>query len=296
MARKQKRRWRSRSDEGHALRMAIGDLARAAAEPGWSRLVVRRAQVGAYAVTTVTRDGHEIIAEGMDEPFQRLRELSYRADAGTWFTCELAFSAGTRGCTGRVDSSARPFEHVPALAALAELTTFPRAEPPAWLLDALPTAAPIGLPTTYGDCYDRWRDGDQPPPPPITGGLAYHPARTLIARSFAQRERHGGRHRILLSGQADDPQAEFLLVESNQELYGVGRHGGTRGALEGIRSVTLDGTVLRLELTPEAADLLETETTFEVGLDLPSEQISELRTALAAMLKSVAEPPELIGF
>jgi hypothetical protein len=73
------------------------------------------------------------------------------------------------------------------------------------------------------------------------------------------------------------------------------RH-GPRGGMGGVRSVTLDGTVLRLELTPEAADLLETETTFEVHLDLPPETISELRTALAAMLKFVAEPPELIGF
>ncbi|MGP3964696.1 hypothetical protein ACTWPT_52945 [Nonomuraea sp. 3N208] len=296
MARKQKRRWRSRSDEGHAMRMAIGDQARAAAEPGWSQLVVRRAQVGAYALTTVTRDGRESAAEGMDEPFQRLRELSYRADAGTWYTCELAFSPGSRGYTGRVDSSAPPFEHVPGVAALAELTMFPREEPPGWLLAASPTAAPIGLPATYGDRYDRWREhlGDQPPPPPITGELTYLPATTMTARAFDESQKRG-HPLIYLAVQADDPQAEFLLVQSHQEAYGVGRH-GPRGTIGGVRTITLDGAVLRLELTPEAADLLETETTFEVRLDLPPETIGELRTALPAMLRSVAEPPELIGF
>ncbi|MGI5284552.1 hypothetical protein ACQEVF_14590 [Nonomuraea polychroma] len=294
MARKQKRRWRSRGDEGHALRMAIGDLARAAAEPGWSRLVVRRAQVGTYAVTTVSRDGHVISAEGMDEPFQRLRELSYRTDVGTWFTCELAFSAGTRGYTGRVDSTSRPFEHVPALAALAELATLPRAEPPAWLLDALPTAAPIGLPTTYGDRYDRWRDGDQPPPPPITGEVTYLPATTMTVRAFDKEQKHDQQY-IYLGGQRDHPEAEFLMIQRYLQAHGLVRH-GPRGGVGGVRSITLDGMVLRLELTPKAADLLETETTFEVHLDLPPETISELCVTLAAMLKSVAEPPELIGF
>lgn len=139
--------WLTRHDEGHAMRVAIGDLARAAAAPGWSRLVVRHAEVGSHAVTTLLRDGREIPAEGMREPFRRLRELSYRAGAGTWFTCELAFEPRSRRYAGRVDSSAQPFADVPATAALAELTTFSRETPPGWLLAALPTAPPLPSPS-----------------------------------------------------------------------------------------------------------------------------------------------------
>ncbi|MFF5207545.1 hypothetical protein [Streptosporangium sp. NPDC000396] len=293
------RHWRSRHDEGHDMRMAIGDLARVAATPGWSRLVVRRAQVGTHALTTVTRDGREIAAKGMEEPFQRLRELSCKADAGTWFTCELVFSPGSRGYTGRVDSSAPPFEDVPALAALAELTTFPREEPPGWLLAALPTAAPLGLPTTYGDHYDRWHDhpGDRRPPPlPITGELAYLPATTMTARAFYQeQDQEHGQHMVYLVEQVDEPEAEHLVVTCYQGVYWVARR-DMHGTSEGVRSITLDGAALRLELTPEAADTLETEIAFEVHLDLPPETISELRAALPSMLRPVAQAPELIGF
>jgi hypothetical protein len=56
------RQWRSRREECHSMRMAVGDVARAAAGSGWSRLTVHRAQVGAYALTTVSRDGHEVAA------------------------------------------------------------------------------------------------------------------------------------------------------------------------------------------------------------------------------------------
>ncbi|MER5321662.1 hypothetical protein [Streptosporangium roseum] len=297
MSKRTKRR-RSPHDEGHDMRMAIGDLARAAAAPGWSRLAVRRAQVGAHALTTVTCDGREIVAVGMDGPFQRLRELSYRAGAGTWFTCELAFSPGSRGYTGRVDSSAPPFEDVPAPAALAELTTFPREEPPGWLLAALPTAAPLGLPITYGDRYDRWRnlpDDDRPPsPPPITGELTYLPATTMTARAFGQSQEHG-RHMVYLAERAGESESELLLVACYKETYWVARQ-GMRGTGEGVRSVMLDGAALRLELTPEAADMLETETAFEVRLDLPPETIGELRAALPGVLRSAAQAPELIGF
>ncbi|MFI6789273.1 hypothetical protein ACIBG4_18325 [Nonomuraea sp. NPDC050383] len=138
--------WPARPDEGHRTRMAIGDLARAAAPPGWSRLTVRRTQVGAHALTTLICDGREVAAEGVDEQFQRLRELSYRADAGTWFTCELEFTAGSRGYTGHVDSSAPPFADVPARAALAELTLFPHEEPPAGCSPRSPPPCPSRCP------------------------------------------------------------------------------------------------------------------------------------------------------
>ncbi|ACZ87263.1 hypothetical protein [Streptosporangium roseum] len=234
----------------------------------------------------------------MDGPFQRLRELSYRAGAGAGFTCEPAFSPGGRGYTGRVDSSAPPFEDVPAPAAPAELTTFPREEPPGWLLAALPTAAPLGLPITYGDRYDRWRnlpDDDRPPsPPPITGELTYLPATTMTARAFGQGQEHGG-HMVYLAEQAGESESEILLVTCYKETCWVARQ-GMRGTGEDVRSVMLDGAALRLELTPEAADMLETETAFEVRLDLPPETIGELRAALPGVLRSAAQAPELIGF
>ncbi|MFI6739065.1 hypothetical protein ACIBI9_39595 [Nonomuraea sp. NPDC050451] len=289
--------WRNRHDEGHALRLEIGELARAAAEPGWTRLAVRRAQVGPYAETTLTRDGREIAAEGMDEPFQRLRELSYKADSGTWFTCELAFSPGSRGYTGRVDCSAPPFDEVPALAALAELTTFPRTESPGWLLTALPTAAPIGMATTYGEHHDWWADDRSgrrpPPPPPIHGDVTYVPAATMTCRDFSQGEGHGQRV-VFLMESADDAEAGQLYVAGYEEAYWVARH-GIRGTGEGVRSITLDGAALRFELAPEAADALGTETTFEARLKLPPETIAELRTALRAVLGPIAQAPELIG-
>jgi hypothetical protein len=278
------------------MRMAIGDLVRAAAAPGWSRLVVHRAQVGAHAVTTVTRDGHEITVEGMDEPFQRLRELSFKAGAGTWLTCELTFTSSGRGYTGRVDSSAPPFEDVPGTAAMAELTTFPRDEPPGWLLAALPTAAPFGLPTTYGERYDSWHGvlpGDHRPPP-ISGELDYVPSTTMTARVFGEGEERD-HPMVYLAAQENDPEAGHLLISCYQQAYWVARE-GIRGTGEGIRSITLDGTALRLELTTEAADLLETETAFEVRLDLPPETVGRLRAALPGMLCRAAQPPELIGF
>ncbi|MBB5781108.1 hypothetical protein HD596_007864 [Nonomuraea jabiensis] len=288
--------WRTRHDEGHALRLELGDLARAAAEPGWARLEVRRAQVGPYARTTLTRDGREIAAEGLDEPFQRLRELSYKADSGTWFTCELTLSSGSRGYTCRVDSSVAPFEDVPAPAALAELTTFPRTEPPGWLLAALPTAAPIGMPTTYGAHHDWWGDdrSDRRPPPPIHGDVAYVPAAGMTCRDFGHSDEHRQRA-VFLAESAGDDESEHLYVMSYEEVYMVARH-GFRGTDAGMRSITLDGAALRFELTPEAADALGTETTFEARLELPPETIAELRTALRAVLGPVAQAPELIGF
>ncbi|MDR8411177.1 hypothetical protein MTP10_20890 [Nonomuraea sp. 3-1Str] len=289
--------WPARPDEGHRMRMTIGDLARAAAPPGWSRLTVRRSQVGAHALTTLICDGREVAAEGVDEQFQRLRELSYRADAGTWFTCELEFTAGSRGYTGHVDSSAPPFADVPAPAALAELTLFPHEEPPGWLLAALPTAAPIALPTAYGDRrHRRHRHSDHEPPPPppapITGELAYRPATAMTAHVF-EHHQEPDLHDVYLTGQADEP--ECLLVGCSANALWASR-GGTRGTGGGMRSITLDGEVLRLELTPEAADALETETAFEVRLDMPPEMTARLAAVLPGMLRRVTGAPELIGF
>jgi hypothetical protein len=286
---------RSAHEEGHALRMTIGRLARAAAAPGWSRLTVRRAQVGGHALTSVTRDGLEIAAEGVGEPFQRLRELSHRADAGTWFTCELEFRPDGRGYTGRVDSWAPPFEDVPPAAALAELTLFPREDPPGWLLAALPTAAPVGLPVTYGERYERWRPDDRPPAPvlPISGELAYLPPSAMTARAFTHRHKHRQRL-IFLSERAGEPEAGHLLLGSSAESYAVARHSGV--TQEGVRSITLDGAVLRLALTADAADALRTEETFDVRLDLPPGTIAELRDTLSGILRPIPGAPELIGF
>lgn len=233
----------------------------------------------------------------MAEHLTRLRELSHDARAGTWFTCELAFSPGSRGYTCRTDSSAPPFEHVPAAAALAELTAFPCEEPPGWLPAALPTAPPLPLPVTYGDRYDRYPgpfDDPVPRPPlPVTGEVSYRPDATLTARRF-DHDRQRDRRLLVLVERDGDPEAAHLLVTSSETGYWVSR-GALRGAGEGLRSISLDGGVLRLELTPEAADALETETAFEVRLDLAEEAIGELRVVLPEMLRQVPEAPRLIG-
>ncbi|MFF0574424.1 hypothetical protein [Streptosporangium saharense] len=290
--------WRSRHEEGRGMRAAVGDLVRAAAEPGWSRLVARHAQVGAHTRTTVLRDGHEIttddLAEDLATPFQRLRELSHRAGEGTWLTCELAFVPGSRGYTGQVDPHARPFEHVPAEAALTELTLFPRDEPPGWLLDALPTAPPLGLPVSYGGDYDRWRRNEPPPPSlPITGELSYLPEATMTARAFEHSWEYG-QPTVFLLEKPGDPQAGHLLFSHHRKTFWMSRH-GMRGSGEGLRAVTLDGRTLRLELSPRTADTLETETVFEIHLDLPEETVGELRTALSAVLRAVTPAPDLSG-
>ncbi|MFI7611314.1 hypothetical protein ACIBP6_08865 [Nonomuraea terrae] len=291
---KRSERWRSRDGEAHARRTSIGDVVRAAAVPGWSELVVRRAQVGSYAVTSVIRDGREIAVEAVDEPFRLLREVSYRPGVGTWFTCELAFAPHGRGYTGRVDASAPPLADVPPAAALAELTTFPREDTPGWLLDALPTTVPLTAPTTYGDHYDRWREHrGRHPLPPIDGDLVYVPAAVMTARVFD----HGverGQH-LWHVAEKDAAGADALMISAYEQKYWVGRD-GARGIGEGVRSLSLDGAVLRLELTSEAADELRTETLYEVRLDLPPESIDRLRAAVPDMFRLVDDAPELIGF
>ncbi|MEU1882550.1 hypothetical protein ABZ470_35030 [Streptosporangium sp. NPDC020072] len=290
--------WRSRHEEGHGMRAAVGDLVRAAAEPGWSRLTVRHAQVGTRTRTTVLRDGHEITVEGLAEdlagPFRRLRELSHRAGEGTWFTCELSFSPGGRGYTGHVDSRAQPFERVPATAALTELTLFPRDEPPDWLLAALPTAAPLGLTVAYGGDHGRRSPGEPPPPSlPVTGELSYLPEATMTARSFEHTWEYG-QPTVFLRERPGDRQAGHLLVSRHRDTFWMARH-GMRGSGEGLRAVTLDGRVLRFELSPRTADTLETETVFEISLDLPQETVGEMRAALSGILRAVTRAPELTG-
>ncbi|GAA3675630.1 hypothetical protein GCM10022224_044810 [Nonomuraea antimicrobica] len=277
--------------------MEIGDLARAAAGPTWSRLEVRRDQVGAYARTVVTCDGREIPVEGMDEPFQLMRELSYEAGAGTWFTCELEFAAGTRAYAGRVQSAEPPFEEVPPVAALAELTAFPRLEPPAWLSSALPTAVPLGLPGDHDDNY-HWLytsdDRPPPPPPPINGEMSYTPDAGMTAGVLLYQQDHG--HQTLyLAERADDQECEHFYVGRYDQAYWVARQ-GMRAAGEAVRALTLDGDRLVVEVTTEGADELETETVFTIRLDLPPERIGTLRTVLPGVLGQVESPPELIGF
>ncbi|MEV0381351.1 hypothetical protein [Nonomuraea sp. NPDC050643] len=59
---------------------------------------------------------------------------------------------------------------------------------------------------------------------------------------------------------------------------------------------TLDGPELRLGLTGEAADVLETETVFEVRLDLPPEKIAEVRATVPRLFGPCVQGPKLIGF
>jgi hypothetical protein len=48
---------RSKHQEARHLRLMIGDLARAAAPPGWAGITVHRAQVSRFSRTVVTYDG-----------------------------------------------------------------------------------------------------------------------------------------------------------------------------------------------------------------------------------------------
>ena len=265
-------------DEGHELCMTIGRLARGAAAPGWSRLVVRRAQVGGHAVTTVTRDGHEIDVPGLDKPFERLRELSYTSNAGTWFTCELVFTAGSRGYTGRVDATARPLEEIPPSAALAELTLFPRREPPAWLLDAMPTAMPLALPRNGFDPWHR----EHRPRAPREGELRYVPAAAMTARALRKAERTDP-PMILLTEHPHDDGAAVLMLRRRGDTCFLGR--GTMFATKvDLSRVTLGDSTLHIELTPDDADALGTETVFDVHLEVPPQEIAVLRAVLSGTL------------
>ncbi|MEV4800027.1 hypothetical protein AB0K18_08410 [Nonomuraea sp. NPDC049421] len=289
-------------DEGHDTRMHIGDLVRAAV-PDASRVTVRRAQLGASGVTTVLGDGRpcEVDGEvdGLDESLERLRELSYRKGKGTWFSCELEFTSGSRGHGCRADGEAMPFALVEPAAALGELTMFPRDVPPEWLLAALPTAMPFGLPVPLLD-ERPWHSpfDEHRPAPPITGEVSYTPAAGMTARVAGHEEDSEpvpGQRLLWLGERPDDPDAEAVVLTVHEETYYLARHpeGATDG---GLRSLTLDGATLRVELTPRAADRLRTETVFEVRLDLPAESMATVRAAVPGMLGRLTDGPQLLGF
>ncbi|MFG1694531.1 hypothetical protein [Nonomuraea sp. NPDC049309] len=293
--------------EAHALRLDIADLVRAAAGPDASRITVRRAQVGAAGTTTVTCDGRPLAVGGLDEPFERLRELSYRTGQGTWFTCELELPAGSRGYVCRTDGEAMPFAQVDPLGALGEMTLFPRDEPPGWLVAALPTAAPLSLPVSAlsrppappAGAVPEWRDHlGECHQPPITGEVRYTPATGMTARAARLDEGAGpvpGQRFFYLESRPGDPTAETLLVTAYDDVYCLARH--PYGVTDhGVRSLALDGATLRLELAAGAADQLQTETVFEVALDLDAGQAATLRAAVPRVLGQAAGGPELIGF
>ncbi|MEV4567968.1 hypothetical protein AB0K12_29720 [Nonomuraea sp. NPDC049419] len=285
-------------DEGHDTRMHIGDLVRAAV-PDASRVTVRRAQLGASGVTTVMGDGRPFVVDGLDEPFERLRELSYRKGKGTWFSCELEFTAGSRGYTCRADGEAMPSALVEPAAALGELTTFPRDVPPEWLIAALPTAMPFGLPVPLLD-ERPWHSpfDEHRPAPPINGEVSYTPAAGMTARVAGHEEDSEpvpGRRLLWLGERPDDPDAGVVVLTVHEGTYYLARH--PEGATDdGLRSLTLDGATLRAELTPQAADRLRTETVFEVRLDLPAESMATVRAAVPGMLGHLTDGPELLGF
>ncbi|MFC7586677.1 hypothetical protein ACFQYP_25275 [Nonomuraea antimicrobica] len=280
----------------HARRMEIGDLARAAAGPTWSRLEVRRDQVGAYARTVVTCDGREIPVEGMDEPFQLMRELSYEAGAGTWFTCELEFAAGTRAYAGRVQSAEPPFEEVPPVAALAELTAFPAWSRPPGCRRRCPPPCPSGCPVTTtttttgstppttapaapaadqrGDVLHAGRGDD--------GGCAPLPAGPRPPDALPRRAGRRSGVRALLRGPLRPGVLGGAAGHARRRRSGAGTDARRRPAGGGGD----DG----------GADELETETVFTIRLDLPPERIGTLRTVLPGVLGQVESPPELIGF
>ncbi|WP_378788915.1 hypothetical protein ACFMQL_34260 [Nonomuraea fastidiosa] len=303
--------------EAHGVRLHIADLVRAAAGPDASRMTVRRAQVGAVGETTVTCDGRPLAVDGLDEPFERLREMSYREGEGTWFTCELELSADSRGYVCRTDGEEMPFAQVDPLGALGEMTVFHRHEPPGWLVAALPTAAPLSPPASVVSSRLRppgipladWRTVLTHHQPPITGEVSYTPATGMTARAVRldeQAEPPPGLRYLYLETRPGDPEEERLVVVAFGDEYWLVRHpfGIADGARldpdealgEPVRSLTLDKATLRLELPAWAADDLQTETVFEVALDLDAAQMATLRAAVPQVLSQAADPPELIGF
>jgi hypothetical protein len=293
--------------EAHLLRLTIGDLARAAAPPGWTGITVRRTQVGRFSRTTTICAGMEtagtpVEIRGLDEPFQRLRELSYVDGRGPWFSCALRFAPESRSYHGSVDGDGFPFPEgteIPWVAALDELTAFPRDTVPRWLLDALPTAVPLGLRKPEDDPEERVTLGFSIPEtaPPLSGDPSYTPLGHLTAHGFGTGEDTYG-FNVTLSEEAagDDAQLFFVRYPQTDLSYWVGR-GGIRGTSGGITSCAIDDRRLVLRLTPEAADDLETETVLTVDLKLNPAETEELRAALKKILLSgpSEQTPSLIG-
>ncbi|AWS46300.1 hypothetical protein [Streptosporangium sp. 'caverna'] len=282
---------RSKHQEAHRLRLTIGDLARAAAPPGWAGITVHRAQVSRFSRTVVTYDGAEAAVRepdevrGLDASFQRLRELSYVDGRGTWFSCELRFTPRSRSYHGHVDADAFPFPggtDIPGLAPLQELAAFPRDAVPRWLLDALPTAVPFGLRET-----DRFRrEPSTPEPAPVfSGELVYTPMEHMAVHGFG----HGENRRVfaVVLDERTTGDGDRLCFMNRQSMtgspYWVTR-GAMRGTGGGITSYVLDDRRLVLHLTPEAADDLETETVLTVDLNLKPAETEELRVALQKII------------
>jgi hypothetical protein len=286
---------RSKHQEARHLRLMIGDLARAAAPPGWAGITVHRAQVSRFSRTVVTYDGVEAAGRepdeirGLDESFQRLRELSYADGRGTWFSCELRFTPRSRSYHGHADADTFPFPggtDIPGLAPLEELAEFPRDAVPRWLLDALPTAAPFGLrKTDRGWSRPFGSSSSIPEPAPVfSGELVYTPLGHMTVHGFGYGEsRHGFTVVLDEKPSGDGDRLCFMIQSMTGSPYWVSR-GDMRGTGGGITSYVLDDRRLVLRFTPEAADELETETVLTVDLNLKPAETEELRAALQKII------------
>ncbi|MGJ6967745.1 hypothetical protein ACSDR0_38115 [Streptosporangium sp. G11] len=292
---------RSKHDEERRLRLALGDLVRAAAPPGWSDATVRCGQVGGFTRVVVDCDGVEIGVRGLEEQVRRLRELAHREGEGTWFSCELRFTPESRSYRGHVDAEGFPFPSgtgIPDIALLEELMVFPRGTVPGWLLDALPTAVPVGI----REPEDPWRhhfDDSPDPEPVISGELAYTPIERMVVHASELGDGHE-RHLVFLTEEAGGGGDHLLFIaaeEGSEQPYWVARE-GMRGTGSGITACVLGDRRLVLHLTPKAADAMETETVLTVDLNLTPDETEQLRTVLGKVFQkgSSNSTPSLTGF
>ncbi|MEU4534488.1 hypothetical protein AB0G15_06465 [Streptosporangium sp. NPDC023825] len=294
---------RSKYDEERRLRLAIGDLVRAAAPPGWSDATVRCGQVGGFTRVVVDCDGVEVGVQGLEEQVRRLRELAYRDGEGTWFSCELRFTPGSRSYRGHVDADGFPFPggtDIPGLALLEEPTVFPRRTVPGWLLDALPTVVPMGI-REPEDLRRHFGGSDRSPDPEpiVSGELAYTPIEHMVVRGSGFGEEREGPTAFLheKAGGGGDHLLFFGRRDGREQPYWVAR-GSMRGTGGGITACVLDERRLVLHLTPRAADDMETETVLTVDLNLTPAETEQLRTALSGVFHggSSDRMPALTGF
>ncbi|WP_440105924.1 hypothetical protein [Streptosporangium sp. H16] len=294
---------RSKYDEERRLRLAIGDLVRAAAPPGWSDATVRCGQVGGFTRVVVDCDGAEVGVHGLEEQVRRLRELAYRDGEGTWFSCELRFTPGSRSYRGHVDAERFPFPDgtdIPDLAPLEELAVFPRDTVPGWLRDALPTAVPMGL-REPEDSWPHFGDSGVPPDPEpvVSGELAYTPIEHMVVRGSGFGEEREG-PTAFLHGETGGGGDHLLFLGGKgggEQPYWVARE-GMRGTGGGITACVLDDRRLVLHLTPRAADDMETETVLTVDLNLTPAETERLRTVLSGVFHGGSSDwmPSLTGF
>lgn len=291
---------RSKYDEERRLRLAIGDLVRAAAPPGWSEATVRCGQVGGFTRVVVDCDGVELGVQGLEEQVRRLRELAHRDGEGTWFSCELRFTPQSRAYRGQVDADGFPFPEgtdIPDIAPLEELTVFPRDTVPGWLVDALPTTVPVGIRRPE----DPWhRSAESPDPEPvISGKAAYTPIEHMVVRGLRAGER-GGEPLVVLEGKAGGGGDHLLFTvrkEGTKRPCWVARS-RMRGTVDGITACVLDDRRLVLRFTPKAADDMETETVLTVDLDLTPAETERLRAVLSEVFQAGTSDrmPSLTGF